>query len=92
MISPALAMISGAPPAPGRRTVGLCQSPMNDVLRLPYRSTWAAPKNPTSTFPPCSTYPKRACMPITDSAPETRTKSAMPSAIASGWAPQMPDS
>jgi hypothetical protein len=45
------AAISGAPPAPGSRTVGSSYSPMTVVLRLPKRSTWAPERKPTSIRP-----------------------------------------
>ena len=48
------AAISGAPPAPGRRTFGSSYEPMTVELRLPWRSIWAAPRNPTSIRPPCN--------------------------------------
>jgi hypothetical protein len=33
-----------APPEPGKRTLGLAQSPMTVELRLPYMSIWAPPR------------------------------------------------
>ena len=46
--------LSGAPPEPGRRTVGSSYSPITVVLMLPYRSIWAAPRKPTPIRPGCS--------------------------------------
>ena len=46
------AAISGAPPAPGRRTFGWPYSPITVEFRFPYRSIWAAPRNARSMRPP----------------------------------------
>src|SRR5579883_2287614 len=43
--------MSAPPPLPGRRTLGCCQSPIIEVLRLPYRSISAPPMKPSCTSP-----------------------------------------
>jgi len=43
--------ISGAPPAPGSRTLGAPYGPMTVVLMSPRRSISAAPRKPTSMRP-----------------------------------------
>ncbi len=90
--SRAFAITSTAPPDPGSRTVGRSHSPMTEVLRLPHRSICAAPRKPTSMWPPWSTDPNRAGIDTTASAPVIRTASAMVSGSRDGCAPQTPDS
>ena len=46
--------ISGAPPPPGSRTLGLLYGPTTVVLRLAKRSICAPPRKPTVMRPPCS--------------------------------------
>ena len=46
--------ISGAPPPPGKRTLGFSYWPITVVFMLPNLSSCAAPRKPTVIRPPCS--------------------------------------
>ena len=84
--------ISGAPPAPGSRTVGDSYSPTTVVLMLANRSIWAAPRNPTVIRPLWSQYRKNSGTDTVVSAVAQSSPSPMDSGSTDGRAPIVPDS